>query len=587
MNIRRSIAYKLVLFLLLAAILPLALYGMISLWQARATAKSAVVVGNHRIAERAADQINQYVVKTLGGARLVGEDINHPDLKDWQRQRTLRTVVLEFPEYRELTIFNVDGSVESSSAVGKARLASNRRIAEAIAATRRGQSYFSDVFITDELTPAIVAAFPMEQLGEVVNVIAVELDLLHMWRLVGKVKIGDLGYLNVVLPDGKLVASGSGELKKLVLQEKDYPAMGLIRSIIALGTDNPGYSIRESDQGNVLLSVAQLPQPLEWIAVVEQPADEAYALTRRMSWQLIALVSIFVILVSLIGYFGGRGQILEPIKALIGGTRAVSKGDLGYRVSVHRSDEFGELATAFNQMTGDLMQAQDNIRRQERMATFGRIASGLVHDLKHPVKSIENASRLMDRMYSDPEYRKTFVKTVDREFEKINSFLSNLHTLTHDIPYHPIRLKLKPLLNDVVETFRQEADKNKVSISIDVPDENGTIRADKISISRALSNIVINGIQAMPEGGSLAIEARPYRDEGGEWIRLQISDTGCGIPSDRLKTIFGDFVTTKRRGLGLGLALTKRILDQHGARVAVRSEVGTGTTFDIKFPVPQ
>jgi hypothetical protein len=109
----------------LAAIFPLTLYGAVSLWQALATARRAVVVGNHRIAERGADKINQYVVKTLGGARLVGEDINHPDLKDWQRQRTLRTVVLEFPEYRELTLFDVDSSVEASSAVGTPRLASN------------------------------------------------------------------------------------------------------------------------------------------------------------------------------------------------------------------------------------------------------------------------------------------------------------------------------------------------------------------------------------------------------------------------------------------------------------------------------
>jgi signal transduction histidine kinase len=583
-KVRFSIAYKLAILLILAAMLPLTLYGAISLWQARTTSKQAVIVGNQRVVARAADQINQYVEGALAILKSVGENIKRADLEEWQRQRVMRNMSLEFKEFREISLFDLEGRLVNTSAVGSARLPKVPLIGEAISVAGGGDEYISDVFITDELTPMIIAAFPLIRLGEVGGIIAAEIDLLHMWRLVGNVRIGERGYLNVVLPSGTIVASGSGELKKLVLQGRAYPDMDLIGGMAGEVDGSPEYGVRDTDDGKLIVSVASLPKPLGWIAVVEQPADEAYALANRMTLQLIVLVAVFIVTICLVGVLGGRWQILRPIQELIRGTKEVSEGNLDYRVPVKRGDEFGMLAGAFNRMTGDLKLANENIRKQERMAMFGRIASGLVHDLKHPVKSIENASHLLERMYDDANYRKTFRRTVDREFEKINAFLSNLHTLTHDIPYHPARLKLKPLLEGVIDTFSEQARQKGIRIELSVDDEELKVNVDKLSITRALSNIVVNGLQAIPDEGELVIRAGSLSDGTGDWIRLEIGDTGCGMPPERLETVFGDFVTTKRKGLGLGLALTKRILDQHSARVEVESEVGKGTTFRLYFP---
>lgn len=585
MKVRFSIAYKLIILMILAVMLPLTLYGAVSLWEARSTAKHAVIVGNQRVVKRAADQINQYVKSTLAILKAAGENIKRTDLKEWQRQRVLRNMSLEFNEFTEISFLNREGGLVSTSAVGSARLLENPHVSDAVTAANHTSGYVSDVFITNELTPALIASFPITRFGQVEGLIVAEIDLLHMWRLVGDVRIGEHGYLNVILPDGKMIASGSGDLKKLVLQGKEYPGMSIIAEMGGGGYGNPGYAVRKVGDEKLLMSVASLPQPLGWIAVVEQPAGEAYALANRMTWQLVILVTTFIVAISLVGILGGRWQILKPIQELIRGTKEISEGNLEYRVPVVRGDEFGVLANAFNQMTGDLKQANENIRRQERMAMFGRIASGLVHDLKHPVKSIENASRLLERLYDDSDYRTTFRRTVDREFEKINAFLSNLHTLTHDIPYQPTRLRLKPLLEGVIETFHEQARQKGIRIELSVDDDEQRIYADKISITRALSNIVINGLQAISDKGELTVRTSSVRDPSGEWLKVEIRDTGCGMPPERLETVFGDFVTTKRKGLGLGLALTKRILDQHGARVEVHSEVGKGTTFSIYFPM--
>jgi signal transduction histidine kinase len=498
----------------------------------------------------------------------------------------VRNMSLEFREFREISLFDGTGNVSASSAVGTPRLLSSPFLKKALDEVRAGRSFISDVFITNELTPALIAAFPLVRLGEVTSIVAAEIDLLHMWRLVGSIRIGKHGYINIVLPDGKLIASGSGELKKLVLQEKEYPDIELLRREVAENTAGDPYGIRTDVSGRLLVSAVAMPKPLSWIAVVEQPESEAYALVRHMSWQLAGLAALFIVLACLVGLFGVRWQILQPIRTLIRGTRSIAGGNLQHRVKISRFDEFGELARSFNRMTGDIAQMQDNIRHSERMAMFGRIASGLVHDLKHPVASIESASRLMDEMYEDPEYRETFRRTVDREFEKINAFLENLHTLTHDIPYRPTRLKVRPLLENIAETFEAEAKKRDVAVLLNIPGGDEDIYADKMSATRALSNIIVNGIQSMDAGGELNIAVDGITDESGNWLRIAITDQGKGVPPERLKTIFGDFVTTKHRGLGLGLALTKRILDQHGAKVNVKSELDVGTTFEILFPKP-
>jgi nitrogen fixation/metabolism regulation signal transduction histidine kinase len=173
-------------------------------------------------------------------------------------------------------------------------------------------------------------------------------------------------------------------------------------------------------------------------------------MARKMTYQLATLIITFVILMTIIGLWGGR-QIVGPIRDLIRGTRAVSRGDLSQRVQVNTRDEFSELGRSFNRMTEELVKLQEEIRRNERAVTFGRIASGLVHDLKHPIKSIENSSKLLLKMYNESHYRETFHKTVSREFSNINRFLDDLHNLTHPIPLKPIPLNIHKTIDEAIE----------------------------------------------------------------------------------------------------------------------------------------
>jgi signal transduction histidine kinase len=577
----RSITLKLILLLILAAVLPLSVFGMVSVIQAGKTAREAVLVGNLRVATRAAEQIGQYVDNSIAILRSTAENVSRADLKPWQRERVIRNMTLEFDEFSEILLVDRKGEPEAVSGVGDVRMRSSPFFEGALAAALAGKTFLSPVFITDELTPALIIAMPVQNLGEVSGAVAAEVDLLQMWRLVDRIRIGEKGYLNVVAPGGRLIASGDGEMKRLVFQEKEYPDK---EALTKLNTDEakvvPFVSQRASK--GVLIAATALPEPLSWIVVMEQPTSEAFALSRRLSLILTVLVAAFIVAMCLIGFFGAHWQIVNPIRKLISGTRRIAKGELDCRVRISSQDELGELASSFNSMAGALAQMQENIRNQERMAFFGRIASGLAHDLKHPVKSIENVSRLMEDMHNDPEYRETFRRVVAREFSKINQFLDNLRTISHDIPYHPVDLSLGRILDEVVDTFAMEAESHGIRITKAYHGEERRIYADMFSITRAFSNLLSNAIQAIEGSGEVTIGISPD-DKDERAVVISVRDTGCGIPPERIETVFSDFVTTKRKGLGLGLALVKRIFDQHDARIWVESDVGQGTSFHVSI----
>jgi signal transduction histidine kinase len=319
---------------------------------------------------------------------------------------------------------------------------------------------------------------------------------------------------------------------------------------------------------------------LGWGVVIEQPTREAYATARGMTYQLVFLIITFVILMTTIGLWGGR-QIVGPIRDLIRGTRAVSNGDLSQRVQVKTRDEFSELGQSFNRMTEELLKLQQEIRRNERAATFGKIASGLVHDLKHPIKSIENSSRLLLKMYDDHHYRESFHRTVKREFANINRFLDDLHNLTHPIPLKPIPLNINKTIDEAIDGYRSEAQRHGVRIQRQFERDGFRISADRFAIQRVLKNLILNAIEAMPQGGDLVVKTKA--DE--QWVEIEIQDTGCGIPKERLGTIFEDYVTTKRKGLGLGLAISRKIVQGLRGAIEVESKPGKGTTFTVKFPL--
>jgi signal transduction histidine kinase len=298
----------------------------------------------------------------------------------------------------------------------------------------------------------------------------------------------------------------------------------------------------------------------------------------RLERQLTAAISIALLATVVAGSWWGR-SFIRRIFALTTATEALAAGRMDARVTLTGTDEIAQLGTRFNAMANRLVELQEEIRKQERQAMFGRIAAGLVHDLSHPIQNIGNSCKLVQRIFNDAEYRATFAQTVDRELSTVKRLLEDLRNMARPIPLEKAPVDLNAALMIAIETMAPHAETAGLTLRAELSPEPTFIEADLFAIGRVHRNLILNAIQATAPGGMVVVSSAVTAQR----VTVSVRDTGTGIAPDRLQAIFDDFMTTKRRGLGLGLAISRKIVEQLGGRISVTSEVGKGTTFVLDF----
>ena len=562
----RHIATRFALILAAAAVLPLVLYGVVSILSLQQGTRDTVGTGNLNVAVRAAEEIRRYISGHAEILKALGADLQDTGLEPWQKERILRNYVLQFREFREVTLFDETGAVVTTSRVGPPRIT----VPKDPAVTFDGVS-MSRIRVDDDQLPTSVFAVELKRLGRPAGWLVGEISLEEMWRMVDEIRIGQEGYALLVAPDGTLLAHGNPDRKALVAQSVKVEA----RATPASGTEVRQYV----DNGRQMLAV-EAPVPLfDWTLIVEQPTSEAFAAATRLQRQLLVAIGAGLLVMLGVGLFFGR-RFIAPIFQLQRATHGVASGDLETRVHIDTGDEFSDLGQAFNTMADRLIQLQEDVKKQERQATFGRVAAGLVHDLSHPIQNIGNSTRLLLRDDIDQESRQTFHRTIERELQSLRRFMDDLRNIVKPKPIERFPMEINAALAEIVDAMKFEGDRNGVAVEARYAQQEMTIEGDKFALGRVFRNLITNGIQATPPGGQVLVTTA----RAGTFAEITIADTGSGIPPDRLAAIFEDFVTTKRRGLGLGLAISKRIVEQLNGTITVESEVGKGTAFTLRFP---
>ena len=476
----KKISNKLISLLASAAIFPMLLYGIMSIQTSRETAIRTTIEGNLRIAKRAASEIGLYITNSENILKSLAENISRADLADWQKERVIKNYVLNFREFQEIHLTDIEGNVVVSSRPQREKTDNKGKssfspalikgdlegfIDQGIKASLKGNVFKSNVFISPNLIPVMVISIPVYSLNKIDGSLVAVINLVSMWNLVDEIKIGESGYSYVVSSSGVLIAHGSGNEKARVLRHEKFNDLEIVKKAL---TDKSISSIYINKSGEKVLGVATPIAQAGWVVVIEQPIKEALEATRLMTIHLMGLIVLALLVMITIGIKGSK-KIIEPLRELIKGTKELSKGSLNYRVKIDTKDEFKELGDAFNSMAQNLTELQEEIKRNERSTTFGKIAAGLVHDLKHPIKTIENSSKLIEKKFSDPEYIQTFQKVVEREFSNINRFLDDLYNLTHQTRLVIIKLDVGNELKDAVESFKDEADKKNISMYQNLP----------------------------------------------------------------------------------------------------------------------
>jgi signal transduction histidine kinase len=552
----------------------LLVYGAVSIYSLRDATRRSVITGNENVARRVAEQIGLYVQTNVDILQSVGGNLADTNLAQWQQDRILKNAVLDFPEFREITLYDAAGAQLASSRVGQSKIKFPQ------SGTSFGDNMtLSPIGIDDDFLPTAVVGIKLAKVGQSSGSLVGEISLEEMWRMVDRIRVGDQGYALVIAANGQLIAHGNANEKPRVARGDNLSAQPLVRLVHGQRNNAPASLEYVNEAGRQMLGVAAPLELLNWTVMVEQPRSEAYAVADVLTRQLMYIIGLALLVTVSVGYFFGR-SFIQPIFALMRGTHAVAEGRLDERVTITSRDEFQQLGDAFNSMADKLVELTEDVRKKERQAMFGRMAAGLVHDLSHPVQNIGNSCKLIVRVFDDPEYRQTFTRTIDREMETLKRVLDDLRNVARPAPVERFPLDVNRSVADIVESMRGFADESGISIESRFSQEPVVIEGDVFALGRVYRNLITNAIQATQAGGRVTIATVKDRDK----VEVSVSDTGSGIPAERLGAIFDDFVTTKKRGLGLGLAITKRIVEQLDGTISVTSELGKGTTFTIRFP---
>ncbi|HEV2664883.1 MAG TPA: ATP-binding protein, partial [Blastocatellia bacterium] len=328
------------------------------------------------------------------------------------------------------------------------------------------------------------------------------------------------------------------------------------------------------------------------VVIIISPHLLAEIVREESRERLIAIVVLSLLLILIIALTSWR--FTRPIQELSKAALRVSSGDFDFSVPAMRRDEMGALASAFNKMLAGLRDKRElevRLQRVERAALTGRIAAGIAHEIRNPLNFINlTIDFIRDKFAPGAETaRADYTKLCD----SVKDELARLNRMVSDFLSYgrPARLRLREvnalgLIEEVMNLVRAQADQQGVSLSVteEAGDGDqaydGQFKGDLEQLKTCFSNLAINAVQAMAGGGSLKITLRPQKHN----IRLEVADSGPGIAPEALGQIFEPYFSTKETGIGLGLALTRKLIEDHGGQIMVSSEVGVGTTFMVILP---
>ena len=400
-------------------------------------------------------------------------------------------------------------------------------------------------------------------------------------------KLGQLGVKDVSITDSAEVQASSDPRKlgkPLVRSSKRKgPKEYVIKGVLGEESGPPGSQTTSTLTFPIVLGDRRVGYLL-----ITRYLDDFSELSRQALVSRV-LVTLAVFALGMLVSLYLSWSFSRPVQQLTKAARQVAAGDLSVQVPSDGSDEIGSLARTFNEMVEGLRasrQLEERLHFAERSTAMGRLASALAHEIRNPLNFINlSIDHVRERMAPDDNRRR---EDFDRILSNVKAEISRLNRLVRDFLSFgkPMRLDqrtcaLDELVREVAAVVDHKAKDQGIVLAIQIEAAVPTIVADPELLKTCLLNLMINAIDAMPTGGVLTVGLRRDQDD----VVITVADTGQGMSAQEIHEAFEPYFSTKETGVGLGLALTRKIVEDHGGAVELQSELGRGTAARIRLPL--
>ena len=572
----RKLWVRIAIILLAIVTIPVVLLGVLLINTSQEAVRNSVLNNYKQIAGRAAKEIDLFVKGPHdilnSTAAMLGVVYPAP----WKQETILVELVLQQPIFMRATSVGFSGNELASSEIGRGLSWDYPR--EAWEGAMRGETYISAVKLLDNHTPFVTMAVPIKKMGRTIGVLISDVNLRGIWEIVDNIRIGKTGSAFLVSHDGTLIAHPD---KKRVLRNENLKDQKEVQSVLAGRTE--AIELEDKLEGKWISAYAPI-SGLGWGIVLRQRQDEAYLFSKVMkiqSWIIIILSELVTILVSI---FMGK-FLTRPIQTLASRIKMVAAGDLDHKIKIRMRDDIGELIRSFNEMTKKLKKAKE----RERLSAIGEAVAWITHELKNSLVSIKSFIQLFPQRHKDEKFVHRFSKLLPEEINRLERMFKELSDFSSHLELRIIKANIKEIIDDILEIMREECIEKKIDIKYNSQGNNfHHIEADPERLKQVFMNLIINSINAMPEGGSLTVSIDLVKSETlnrPTHLEVKIKDTGQGISKEAQEKLFEPFHTTKNGGMGLGLSISRKIVEQHNGDIDLESEIDQGTTFTIRLPI--
>ncbi len=582
--LRRCIPKKIWLqaFLVLVCviIIPLIVLGALLVNTSQKAIKTSVFRDHKEVAVHATDKVEEHIKGARQSILVTASILGTLHADSWRQETAIVELSLRNPAFQRIASVDLNGEEIASSELGSAP--QNRGNEEAFQQAIAGASYISHIKISEDQIPYLTLAEPIKEFGQVKGVLMSELNVRSVWDIIDNIHFGETGRAFLIDHHGRIIAHPD---KKRVLQNEHIPYPSILESIL-LGQAGNMEKIRE-DGERLLISYAPVVNP-DWGLVITQPEREAYAFLTVMklqSWGTILLSACVAMILSLLL----ARYMSRNIENIVSGTQRVAKGDFSHHFPIKQRNEIGKLLFSFNRMTSKLRKARD----VEKLSVIGKAAAAVAHELKNSLVLITTFVELLPERHRDKKFIKEFSETIPKELDSWNTSLRNMMVFSRSYSSFPTYdTNVNDIIKEISLLAKMKARQLDIHFNESLEQNISLINGNKDKLKQVLLNLVTNALEATPGGGQIDVVTRNIvsdKSKNGSadrYVEVSVSNTvSDGCPDD-LDKIFNPFHTTKAGGLGLGLSISKEIMDRHNGSIDVSfNEENQSLCFVVKLPV--